>query len=664
LFVGELVRLLGSGDDHTVPHSVRELIAERFARLPEVPQRVIEVAAVLGRDFGYAPVAAALTLPPLTVIEALQDAVDARLVSVDVAHPGGYRFKHVMAREAVLDGMAESRRVHLHALAVAALRDTGWAQASDLAEHALRARAEIGELLVATLVAEAAEDAARMLAWEDAARWWRLMVDSPLADLVGVNADELRLRIGYALLSAGRGPEARACFEESAERARRTRNGPLLAAGALAVGDTAAEVATDAGLLRLLDLALGAPDVPPALQVRLLARRAMATYWSPDGGAEARRGSAAAVKAGRELGDEEALGAALVARQFVLRGPDALAERIEAGEAVRAIAVRMGDEQLRFRAIQWLIPDRFQAGELGLVHELLAAAREIARISRDPMQRWWVAIFDGMLSGFVGNDEQAERIAGEAAALGRRLGLPAADVYAVGQLVPVFWRAGRLAELQTRLDDVADRFPRLMTLQCDRALVLAETGKRTSARRWLARLCADEFAELPRDSLFVASLAILAATAVTLDDDLHAHQLLSALGSYPERNLIQGVPSAWGSSEWHLARLARVVGDQQAAERYAATSQKLHEKWGAARPGPTRVTDASIVPTRPLTQRESTVLHLLAEGRSNKEIAEALTISVHTAERHIANIFGKLGVRNRTEATAWAHRLGVDAPPA
>jgi DNA-binding NarL/FixJ family response regulator len=53
------------------------------------------------------------------------------------------------------------------------------------------------------------------------------------------------------------------------------------------------------------------------------------------------------------------------------------------------------------------------------------------------------------------------------------------------------------------------------------------------------------------------------------------------------------------------------------------------------------------------------VLSLLAAGQANLEIAAALAVSVHTIERHVANIFGKLGVRNRAEATAWAHRHGL-----
>ncbi|HEV7664709.1 MAG TPA: LuxR C-terminal-related transcriptional regulator [Chloroflexota bacterium] len=57
-----------------------------------------------------------------------------------------------------------------------------------------------------------------------------------------------------------------------------------------------------------------------------------------------------------------------------------------------------------------------------------------------------------------------------------------------------------------------------------------------------------------------------------------------------------------------------------------------------------------------LTQRELQVLGLLVEGRSNREIATALVLSVRTAERHIANVYVKIGARGRVAATAYALR--------
>ncbi len=55
-----------------------------------------------------------------------------------------------------------------------------------------------------------------------------------------------------------------------------------------------------------------------------------------------------------------------------------------------------------------------------------------------------------------------------------------------------------------------------------------------------------------------------------------------------------------------------------------------------------------------LTEREQEVLDLLARGHTNKNIAQALFLSVRTVEAHLRNIYGKLGVSSRTEAAIWA----------
>ena len=59
-----------------------------------------------------------------------------------------------------------------------------------------------------------------------------------------------------------------------------------------------------------------------------------------------------------------------------------------------------------------------------------------------------------------------------------------------------------------------------------------------------------------------------------------------------------------------------------------------------------------------LTERESQVLALLAEGMTNREIAKGLYLSAETVKSYVAQIFSKLDVRNRVEATSFVHRSG------
>jgi DNA-binding CsgD family transcriptional regulator/predicted negative regulator of RcsB-dependent stress response len=63
-----------------------------------------------------------------------------------------------------------------------------------------------------------------------------------------------------------------------------------------------------------------------------------------------------------------------------------------------------------------------------------------------------------------------------------------------------------------------------------------------------------------------------------------------------------------------------------------------------------------------LTPREHEVLHLVANGRTNREIAEKLYISAKTASVHVSNILAKLGVSSRVQAATAAYRLGIVPP--
>ena len=62
-------------------------------------------------------------------------------------------------------------------------------------------------------------------------------------------------------------------------------------------------------------------------------------------------------------------------------------------------------------------------------------------------------------------------------------------------------------------------------------------------------------------------------------------------------------------------------------------------------------------PREPLTEREREVLQLIAAGKSNAQIAQALVVAVSTVKAHVNHLFGKLAVTSRTQAIARAHEL-------
>jgi len=81
-----------------------------------------------------------------------------------------------------------------------------------------------------------------------------------------------------------------------------------------------------------------------------------------------------------------------------------------------------------------------------------------------------------------------------------------------------------------------------------------------------------------------------------------------------------------------------------------------------------RVPNAEVIEAAGLTRREREILQHVAEGSTNGQVAKVLWVTEHTVKFHLANVFRKLDVTNRTQASAWAHGHGLvrtrDAEPA
>jgi DNA-binding NarL/FixJ family response regulator len=78
--------------------------------------------------------------------------------------------------------------------------------------------------------------------------------------------------------------------------------------------------------------------------------------------------------------------------------------------------------------------------------------------------------------------------------------------------------------------------------------------------------------------------------------------------------------------------------------------------------GAATATVVAVPPGGPLTERETEVLRLMADGLGNRAIAERLFVTEATVKTHVNNVFGKLDVNDRAAAVAWAYRCGVAAP--
>ncbi len=107
-----------------------------------------------------------------------------------------------------------------------------------------------------------------------------------------------------------------------------------------------------------------------------------------------------------------------------------------------------------------------------------------------------------------------------------------------------------------------------------------------------------------------------------------------------------------------------LLGDEPAWPRFLEALDAFFRKASvvATRPAHSAAALPTAGPTVGVSDRELEVLRLVAAGRSNAEIAEALSISVRTVERHLTNLYAKMGLLGRSARAAAAARLPEVAP--
>jgi DNA-binding NarL/FixJ family response regulator len=106
-----------------------------------------------------------------------------------------------------------------------------------------------------------------------------------------------------------------------------------------------------------------------------------------------------------------------------------------------------------------------------------------------------------------------------------------------------------------------------------------------------------------------------------------------------------------------LLRAVLVVADGEALLAPSVTRRLIAEF--ATRQAPRHVVPPLVAP---LTPRELEVLVLVANGRSNSEIAEAIFVTSHTVKTHLSHVLDKLGARDRVHAVIYAYEAGIVEP--
>jgi DNA-binding CsgD family transcriptional regulator/tetratricopeptide (TPR) repeat protein len=713
LFVQEVGRLLtarsasdssaGHGEadlDGRIPDAVRSAIGERLAYLPVDSRAMLAQASVLGVDIDLRLLAKVADLTIDGVLSHLDDALATGVVT-QARSAARYRFAHDLVRECLdLDNTPRDRaRLHLRAAEHLAGRLDD-AYLSEIAHHRLEAL-PLGD---AEAAVRAGCDAARLamdqLAFEDAARLyaWALSA-APAIDLGAAARCRLLVEMARARLLAHDVGAAMAVCEQAADLAVRTHDVEALGEAALVLQEIAQpdwNAKVQAWCRRAL---AGLPIGDSPLRAKLLAQHAIARMDEIESPAVAAAGAEALAMAER-LNDPGALLAALRARQLARSSPDGVTERLGLADRMARLGARTHDDG----ALQWGHLWRFDAlvqlGRIDEAEDELDQFASVVRRMRQPLARWHLLRSRAAIHLGRGRFHEALAATREATAEAERgqhasalsaaavklviavlTGDPevAADVPPLpDDLPPPIAPVARLSYAEWHLAfgrrDEAKRLYLLLppptwrpppwlrpNVAAYRGMIAATLGDRAGADAAYESL-------LPAADVHVAS----GAGAVLTRGSTQHHLGVAAAGcgrtevaidhlrAAITANRTAGLPPCAAEATCRLAEILRErdhPGDHQEAASLADEVQDAADRLGMAPVADrARAVLAGLPdhgPDDPLSPREREIAALVAQGLTNRQIAETAHISERTAENHVQHILTKLGFNTRSQIASW-----------
>ena len=150
-----------------IPDGVKEVLGQRLARLGETATSVLQVAAIVGRDFELGTVVSASGEHEDAVLDTLDRTLVLRLV--EETAPDRYRFSHALVRAALVDEVSTSRRVRVHRRVAEYLEQVHPSETGAIAHHWLEAQDSGDPAHTIDAVFQAAEQATERGGFDEAA---------------------------------------------------------------------------------------------------------------------------------------------------------------------------------------------------------------------------------------------------------------------------------------------------------------------------------------------------------------------------------------------------------------------------------------------------------------------------------------------------------------
>ncbi len=690
--------LLDCGHDGTLPESLHDLIIGQVERLPDETQRLLRIAAAGGNRVGHPLLCAVSGLSESDLEDAIRPAVARNVLQVA---DGGYIFRHALIREAVHDELLPGEHARLHARFAQeidrdrALVPPGRA-AIEIAHHWHSARDDLWALISAW---EASEKATKAFAYTEKVQLlervltlWDKVPDA--AERIGADHTTVLERASEGAYAAGDVDRAlkyvKAALAELDDETAPERVAELLVRMASCKKERGRP-----GPIEHLRRAERLVPLPSETRTLVLTRLGTLLIMA-DEIVEGTALTTEALRIAREMGDEcreadllmnlslghsinddleaalavnaraQAIGTRLKTGRVVLR---ALANNVDAlenlGRSEEAVDLAVEAEKLareygRYRNQGVFIANnRAEALEsLGRWDEAIDLINRSLMLDPSPLNRWHLLRVRIQIGMARGEREQA-----------------LADLTEVGAL------SGRTEEYtQERILNTRAALQwHLLTGDPEAALTKAEKAlnswplSRKPMLGW--RLLATTYRV--SDAALPISPNRATALRARADDFRATMHAKGPVGEAYEREChgeFEAAAACWAvlKRPYQRARNLIMAADGLHREGVAIRLRTAHaiaadlravplmeQIEAQARRAGIALTDVPAETTALLTPREVEVLRLLTEGRSNRDIAQTLTISAKTASVHVSNILAKLSVSTRGEAAAAAHRLSL-----